>query len=124
MVAALIGVLVSFGVPNYMAFRCMSKTSEAKTCLRGVYTAALSYNGMHQTFTGDFGDLDLDFFPGSGATANGTFYTFNLSTGGGGTSFNCTASATPLTQYGQFTVFYIPGNGLNGGIQQTIAPCQ
>ena len=56
-VIAIIGILAALAIPNFLKFQARSKTSEAKTNLKGVYTAEASYYGEFGRF-GNFGDVN------------------------------------------------------------------
>jgi len=49
-VVAIIGILAAIAIPNFLKFQAKSKTSEAKTNLKGIYTAQASYYGEFGTF--------------------------------------------------------------------------
>ncbi len=54
-VVAIIGLLAAIAIPNFLLFACRSKQTEAKTVLRGIYTAEEAYRAEH--------DLYLDAAP-------------------------------------------------------------
>jgi type IV pilus assembly protein PilA len=49
-VVAIIGILAAIAIPNFLKFQAKSKQSEAKTNLKGVYTAETSYFGEQNTY--------------------------------------------------------------------------
>jgi len=52
-VVAIIGILAAIAIPNFLKFQAKSKQSEAKTNLKGIYTAETGYFGEMNTY-GDF----------------------------------------------------------------------
>ena len=50
-VVAIIGILAALAIPNFLKFQAKSKTSEAKTNLKGIYTAQASYYGEFGSFS-------------------------------------------------------------------------
>jgi type IV pilus assembly protein PilA len=49
-VVAIIGILAAIAIPNFLKFQAKSKQSEAKTNLKGVYTAETAYFGENNTY--------------------------------------------------------------------------
>jgi type IV pilus assembly protein PilA len=49
-VVAIIGILAAIAIPNFLKFQAKSKQSEAKTNLKGVYTAETAYFGEQNTY--------------------------------------------------------------------------
>ena len=49
-VVAIIGILAAIAIPNFLKFQAKSKQSEAKTNLKGIYTAETGYFGENNTF--------------------------------------------------------------------------
>jgi len=56
-VVAIIGILAAIAIPNFLKFQAKSKQSEAKTNLKGVYTAETSYFGEKNQY-GTFDDVN------------------------------------------------------------------
>ena len=52
-VVAIIGILAAIAIPNFLKFQAKSKQSEAKTNLKGIYTAETGYFGEQNTY-GEF----------------------------------------------------------------------
>jgi type IV pilus assembly protein PilA len=52
-VVAIIGILAAIAIPNFLKFQAKSKQSEAKTNLKGIYTAETGYFGEVNSY-GDF----------------------------------------------------------------------
>jgi type IV pilus assembly protein PilA len=55
-VVAIIGILAAIAIPNFLKFQAKSKQSEAKTNLKGVYTAETGYFGESNSYSG-FDDI-------------------------------------------------------------------
>jgi type IV pilus assembly protein PilA len=51
-VVAIIGILAAIAIPNFLKFQAKSKQSEAKTNLKGVYTAETAYFGENNDYAG------------------------------------------------------------------------
>ncbi len=51
-VVAIIGILAAIAIPNFLKFQAKSKQSEAKTNLKGIYTAETSYFGEQNMYSG------------------------------------------------------------------------
>ncbi len=49
-VVAIIGILAAIAIPNFLKFQAKSKQSEAKTNLKGIFTAETSYFGENNTY--------------------------------------------------------------------------
>ncbi len=49
-VVAIIGILAAIAIPNFLKFQAKSKQSEAKTNLKGIYTAETAYYGENNTY--------------------------------------------------------------------------
>jgi type IV pilus assembly protein PilA len=50
-VVAIIGILAALAIPNFIKFQARSKQSEAKSNLKGLFTAERSYYQEHDTYT-------------------------------------------------------------------------
>jgi len=50
-VVAIIGILAAIAIPNFLKFQAKSKQSEAKTNLKGIYTAETSYFGENNQYS-------------------------------------------------------------------------
>ncbi len=48
-----VGVLAAIAIPNFLAFNCRAKQSEAKTNLAGLYTSERAFFGEYNTYTTD-----------------------------------------------------------------------
>jgi len=62
-VVAIIGILASIAIPNFLKFQCKAKQSEGRTALQAIYTVQLAYNGEYSTYVTfqqltQFGGLD------------------------------------------------------------------
>jgi type IV pilus assembly protein PilA len=51
-VVAIIGILAAIAIPNFLKFQAKSKQSEAKTNLKGIYTAETGYFGEKNAYAG------------------------------------------------------------------------
>jgi type IV pilus assembly protein PilA len=51
-VVAIIGILAAIAIPNFLKFQAKSKQSEAKTNLKGIYTAETGYFGENNAYSG------------------------------------------------------------------------
>jgi type IV pilus assembly protein PilA len=51
-VVAIIGILAAIAIPNFLKFQAKSKQSEAKTNLKGIYTAETGYFGEKNAYSG------------------------------------------------------------------------
>jgi len=49
-VVAIIGILAAIAIPNFLKFQAKSKQSEAKTNLKGIYTAETGYFGENNSY--------------------------------------------------------------------------
>jgi type IV pilus assembly protein PilA len=49
-VVAIIGILAAIAIPNFLKFQAKSKQSEAKTNLKGIYTAETGYFGEANSY--------------------------------------------------------------------------
>ena len=58
-VVAIIGILAAIAIPNFLKFQAKSKQSEAKTNLKGVYTAETGYFGEQNSY-GTFQTVNWD----------------------------------------------------------------
>jgi type IV pilus assembly protein PilA len=87
-VVAIIGILASIAIPNFLKFQCKAKQSEAKGALKAVYTTQLAYNGEFGSFLSltqltNFGGLDNRTIGGA------KFYNYTIV---GGSNFTGTAT--------------------------------
>ena len=69
-VVAIIGILASIAIPNFVKFQCRSKQTEAKGNLKSLYVAEEAYRGEFDTYLvctttncGLNGTSDLGFAP-------------------------------------------------------------
>lgn len=114
-VVAIIGILAAIAIPNFLKFQCKSKVSEARTMLKGVYTAAVSYYGETEAWGNTYAVIGFD--------ANGKYYTFTLSATG--TTFKSTASPKSTgPDLGTFNIgYYATSNSDNGMVLTVTEPC-
>ena len=54
---AIIGILSTIGIPDFLKYRSNSKQVEARTNLKTLYIAELGYFGEYDTYTDDFAAL-------------------------------------------------------------------
>jgi type IV pilus assembly protein PilA len=57
LVVAIIGILAAIAIPNFMKYQARAKQSEAKSNLKGIYTAEVSYFSEKNSFATEFTDL-------------------------------------------------------------------
>src|SRR4051812_38616194 len=67
-IVAIIGILASIAIPNFIKFQAKSKQSEAKTNLKAVFTAEKAYYGEKDAYNTSFGSIG--FQPESGNRYN------------------------------------------------------
>ena len=48
-----VGILAAIAIPNFLKFECLSKQSEAKTNLSGLFTAEKAFFGEYGTYSSD-----------------------------------------------------------------------
>jgi type IV pilus assembly protein PilA len=92
-VVAIIGILSSIAIPNFLKFQCKAKQTEARTGLKAVYVTQLAYSGEFGSFLAltqltNFGGLD---FRTIGKTR---FYNYTVT---GGSSFAGLARDTKVS---------------------------
>ena len=58
-VVAIIGILAAIAIPNFLKFQAKSKQSEAKTNLKGIYTAETGYFGENNKYD-NFGGVNWE----------------------------------------------------------------
>ena len=58
-VVAIIGILAAIAIPNFLKFQAKSKQSEAKTNLKGIYTAETGYFGENNKYD-TFGNINWE----------------------------------------------------------------
>ncbi len=58
-VVAIIGILAAIAIPNFLKFQAKSKQSEAKTNLKGIYTAQTGYFGENNRYN-HFGEVNWE----------------------------------------------------------------
>ncbi len=56
-VVAIIGILASIAIPNFIKFQAMAKQSEAKTNLRAAFTAEKSYYAEKDVYSTEFSTI-------------------------------------------------------------------
>src|SRR3972149_10692881 len=56
---AIIGILAAIAIPNFLKFQAKSKQSEAKTNLKGIYTAETGYFGENNKYD-NFGGVNWE----------------------------------------------------------------
>ena len=79
-VVAIIGILAAIAIPNFLKFQAKSKQSEAKTNLKGIYTAETAYFGENNSYSGF---TDINWEPVGSSRYH---YTLSGATSGGPTS--------------------------------------
>jgi type IV pilus assembly protein PilA len=56
-VVAIIGILAAIAIPNFLKYQAKAKQAEAKTNLKGVFTAEMTYFTEKNSFASQFDDL-------------------------------------------------------------------
>ena len=121
-VVCIIGILASIAVANFIGFTCRSKTAEAKSILKGIYVASLSYQSEHETFTDRLALLGLDIHLSGSTTGVGLYYYFAI-TRADQVQFDATADGV-VPRNGGFKIGYFgPNNVENGAVQIVSPPC-
>lgn len=122
-VVAIIGILATIAVPNFLGFKCKSKTAEAREILKGIYAANLSYYGETEVFTDNFLEFGLDLHVVGANQAVGLYYTYEF-TKADFLGFIAEASGV-AANLGQFRIGYHgPNSEQNGKITTLVEPCQ
>lgn len=57
---AIIGILATLAIPNFMTYQAKAKQSEAKTNLKGVFTVEQTYFAENNTFAREFTELQWE----------------------------------------------------------------
>jgi prepilin-type N-terminal cleavage/methylation domain-containing protein len=91
-VVAIIGILASIAVPNFVKFQCRAKQMEAKTALKNLVVAQETYRGEYDRYAaGNEASLLITSFVISGTLRRYSIYVSNAT----GTAYNGFALATP-----------------------------
>jgi type IV pilus assembly protein PilA len=99
-VVAIIGILASIGIPNYLKMACRAKQSEAKSVLKQIFVAEESYHGEYDTYVaGTDGDSSLDPIGFSLPQGQKLRYDYDVSVTSS-TTFTALASAKPGADMG------------------------
>jgi len=56
-VVAIIGILAAIAIPNFLKYQAKSKQSEAKTNLKGIFTAEIAYFGEQNKYSPNFTEI-------------------------------------------------------------------
>ena len=108
-VVAIIGILAAIAIPNFLKFQAKSKQSEAKTNLKGVYTAETAFFGENNTYS-DFNTVN--WVPVGGKRIYGYSITGAVTgVSPGGDTALVKAPTTALT--GSQALVLTPGFGVN-----------
>ncbi|MBF0211705.1 MAG: prepilin-type N-terminal cleavage/methylation domain-containing protein [Desulfamplus sp.] len=89
-VVAIIGVLAAIAIPNYIAYQCKTKQSEAKSNLGAVRMSEEAYYASHSKYA--FSLSNIGFVPKGSPKYNITITTANT------TNFIALATATAIFQ--------------------------
>ena len=92
---AVIGLVCSVGVTQYLAYAVRAKRTEAYLALAAVRTGQDTYFLDEDQYAGSFADIDLDIPGGKPLNATsyqGKRYAYNLSQPWGAKSYYCTAT--------------------------------
>lgn len=87
-VVAIIGILASIAIPNFLKYMARSRQSEAKTNLGGIFVSETSYYGDNSRY-GSFNEVGFVLATSTGGTSNR--YTYRSPAAGGA----ATSSGTP-----------------------------
>lgn len=105
-VVAIIGILAAIAIPNFLKYQAKSKQSEAKTNLKGVFTAQISYFGENNGYGYTFDQIGFGVAGADSSGMGGTkAYGFTLNA----TDYIAKSKATIET--GTETISY--GSGTN-----------
>ncbi|MGB3096145.1 MAG: prepilin-type N-terminal cleavage/methylation domain-containing protein [Candidatus Deferrimicrobiaceae bacterium] len=99
-VVAIIGILAAIAIPNFLKFQAKSKQSEAKTNLKGIYTAETGYFGEVNSY-GDYQTVNWE--PVGNSRYRFTLLTGSTDEGNMTLTFDAWAGATPLWTTNSFT---------------------
>lgn len=92
-VVAIIGILASIAIPNFVKFQCRAKQTEAKTGLKNIVVAEELHRGSFDTYEdGSEADLSIVGFAIAGSVRR---YQFSVPDGATSTTFNALAAAHP-----------------------------
>jgi Tfp pilus assembly protein PilE len=120
---AVIVILATIAVPNFLSFQCRARISEARAVLKGAYVGNLSYFGEHELFTDQISDLGLDLTGAMGSTGTGKYYKFEITLP---TPLTFEGNAKALNpRWGEFRLGYYGPQQLTNGMLTIVAPpCQ
>jgi len=93
-VVAIIGILAAIAIPNFLKYQAKSKQSEAKTNLKGIFTAQVSYFGENNFYGQEFNDIGFGL---AGDTAKIYKFELNASTTPIGVTSNDIANVNSFT---------------------------
>ena len=92
-VVAIIGILASLAIPNFLKFQCRAKQSEAKGALSGMFTAEKAFFGEYNTYGTDL--ISISWNPdGAPVYLYGTAVTFPSGSVSGLPSFSGARNTT------------------------------
>jgi prepilin-type N-terminal cleavage/methylation domain-containing protein len=100
-VVAIIGILATIAIPNFLGFVSKTRRSEVKTNLEGIYKAEISYFGEKNTFSNSF--VEIRWIPVGVA-----HYTYSVGTeyfGKDNTINPKPASVTPVANDNSFSAY-------------------
>lgn len=82
LVLAISAILVTIAVPMLQVFQCRSRSTEARSVLKALYTASMVYFNDHNTFPQYMQQIDVDYLairpPPDQRFADGRYYMFEL----------------------------------------------
>jgi type IV pilus assembly protein PilA len=99
-VVAIIGILAAIAIPNFLKFQAKSKQSEAKTNLKGIYTAETGYFGEQNSY-GTF--QTVNWAPVGNSRYRFTVLTSSTDEGNLTVTFDAWSGATPAWTTNSFT---------------------
>ena len=99
-VVAIIGILAAIAIPNFLKFQAKSKQSEAKTNLKGIYTAETGFFGEVNSY-GDFQTVNWE--PVGNSRYRFSLVTSGTDEGNMALTFDAWVTVTPAWTTNSFT---------------------
>lgn len=122
-VVGIIAIIAAVAMPRFYILQCKSRTSEARTVLKSIYSTEMAYFVDYEMFSAGVANLAQIDLPTLGTNGyRGKYYDFVLVAGT--STFTCTADASLDFEDLQFKVSYVaPGNSENGIVHQSAGAC-
>ena len=112
-VVAIIGILAAIAIPNFLKFQARAKQSEAKSNLKGIYTALRTYYAEN-TFYAPCGATGTSGFCGWAPDGGNQRYRYVLSAAtSGALSSGCADPGTGITDSNSSTPTFTAGASAN-----------